>query len=258
MQSGAGTTASRLGHADLGLAQLSDMRANAEMIAGLVSSVPLIADMDTGFGSPIMVARSVNEYIRAGVAGFHIEDQVLAKRCGHLGGKQVVDIDTYAARIRAARAAIEKQKSDIVLIGRTDALQKHGYEEAVKRLKVARDAGADVGQLEGPTSKEMAAQAVKDLAPFPLLLNMVEHGATPIIRAQEAESMGYRIMIFSFASLAPAYKMIRATLERLKTEGVTGIDSDLTPKKLFEICGMQEDVEIDAAAGGQSFVRSKL
>ena len=234
------------------------MRANAEMIAGLDPSVPLIADMDTGFGSPIMVARSVDEYIRAGVAGFHIEDQILAKRCGHLGGKEVVDIDIYVARIRVARLAIEKQKSDIVLIGRTDALQKHGYDEAVRRLKVARDAGADVGQLEGVTSKEMAKQAVKDLAPFPLLMNMVEHGATPIIRAQEAEAMGYRIMIFSFASLAPAYKTIRLTLERLKYEGVTGIDHEVTPKKLFDICGMQDDVEIDRSAGGQALAKSRL
>ncbi len=170
---GAGTTASRLGHADLGIAQLADMRGHAEMIANLDRSIPLIADMDTGYGAPIMVARSVEEYVRANVAGFHIEDQILAKRCGHLGGKEVVDITTYEARIRAARIALDRLGSDCVLIGRTDALQKHGYEEAVKRLKAARDAGADVGQLEGITSREMGRNAVKELHPFPLLLNMV-------------------------------------------------------------------------------------
>ncbi|KAL8827961.1 MAG: hypothetical protein Q9191_002867 [Dirinaria sp. TL-2023a] len=255
---GAGTTASRLGHADLGIAQLADMRANAEMIANLDNSVPLIADMDTGFGSPIMVARSVSEYIRAGVAGFHIEDQILAKRCGHLQGKEVVDIETFVSRIKAARMAIDQLHSDIVLIGRTDSLQQHGYEEAVTRIKAARDAGADVGLLEGVTSREMAAQAVKDLAPFPLLLNMVENGSTPIMRASEVEAMGYRIMIFSFASLSPAYKGIRATLERLKMEGVTGTDKELTPKKLFDICGLQESVEVDVTAGGDAFTKSKL
>lgn len=170
---GAGTTASRLGHADLGIAQLADMRGHAEMIANLDRSVPLIADMDTGYGAPIMVARSVQEYVRANVAGFHIEDQIMAKRCGHLQGKEVVDIMTYEARIRAARIALDRLGSDCVLIGRTDALQKHGYAEAVKRLKAARDAGADVGQLEGITSREMGRNAVKDLHPFPLLLNMV-------------------------------------------------------------------------------------
>ena len=229
------------------------MRAHAEMIANLDRSVPLIADMDTGFGAPIMVARSVAEYCRAGVAGFHIEDQILNKRCGHLEGKEVVDMDTYLARIRAAREAITRCGSDIVLIGRTDALQKHGYDEAVKRLKAARDAGADVGQLEGITSRDMARQAVKDLAPFPLLLNMVEHGATPIIPAREAQSMGFKIMIFSFASLAPAYTAIKATLEKVKWEGVTGTSKELTPKRLFNVCGMQESIEIDNLAGGVSF-----
>lgn len=234
------------------------MRANAEMIANLDTSVPLIADMDTGFGSPIMVARSVTEYIRAGVAGFHIEDQILAKRCGHLQGKEVVDMETFVSRIKAARTAIDQHHSDIVLIGRTDSLQKHGYQEAVTRIKAARDAGADVGLLEGVTSREMAAQAVKDLAPLPLLLNMVEHGSTPIMSASEVESMGYRIMIFSFASLSPAYKGIRATLEKLKGEGITGIDKEFTPKKLFEICGLQESVEVDVTAGGEAFTKSKL
>ena len=234
------------------------MRANAEMIANLDRSVPLIADMDTGFGSPIMVARSVAEYIRAGVAGFHIEDQILAKRCGHLQGKEVVDIETFRSRIKAARTAIDQQGSDIVLIGRTDSLQKHGYDEAVKRLRAAREAGADVGLLEGVTSREMATQAAKDFAPWPLLLNMVEHGATPVMPASEVESMGYRIMIFSFASLSPAYKAIRATLEKLKTEGVTDIDEELTPKKLFDICGLQESVEIDTTAGGKTLSKAKL
>lgn len=170
---GAGTTASRLGHADLGIAQLADMRGHAEMIANLDKSVPLIADMDTGFGAPLMVARAVEEYVRSGVAGFHIEDQIMAKRCGHLEGKEVVDLATYEARIRAARVTLDRLVSDAVLIGRTDALQQYGYEEAVKRLKAAKDAGADVGQLEGITSWEMGRRAVEDLHPFPLLFNMV-------------------------------------------------------------------------------------
>jgi len=84
------------------------MRAHAEMIANLDTTVPLIADMDTGFGAPIMVARSVEEYARAGVAGFHIEDQIMAKRCGHLAGKEVVDMETYEARIRAARVTLNR------------------------------------------------------------------------------------------------------------------------------------------------------
>ena len=127
---------SRLGSADMGVATLNDMKANAEMIANLDPSVPLIADADTGYGGPIMVGRTVAQYIRAGVAGLHLEDQIANKRCGHLKGKQLVDIVEYASRIKAAALAREKH-GDIVIIARTDALQGFGYDEAIKRLRAA-------------------------------------------------------------------------------------------------------------------------
>ncbi|KAF7585419.1 hypothetical protein BBP40_010971 [Aspergillus hancockii] len=251
---GAGTTASRLGMADLGLAQLYDMRTNAEMIANLDPfGPPLIADMDTGYGGPLMVSKSVQQYIQAGVAGFHIEDQISNKRCGHLAGKKVVDLDEYLTRIRAAKLTKDRLRSDIVLIARTDALQQHGYDECIRRLKAARDLGADVGLLEGFTSKEQARQAVQDLAPWPLLLNMVENGAGPIITTKEAQEMGFRIMIFSFGCLAPAYLGIKSALERLKTEGVIGVPDGLGPKKLFEVCGLMDSMKIDTEAGGSGF-----
>lgn len=155
---------------------------------------------------PIMVTNSVNQYIRAGVAGFHIEDQVQNKRCGHLQGKKVVDAEVFLSRIRAAKAAKDRARSDIVLIARTDANQQFGYDECIRRLKAARDIGADVGLLEGFTSKEQARQAVRDLAPWPLLLNSVENGTSPLITVDEAKEMGFRIMIFLFAALAPAYR----------------------------------------------------
>jgi methylisocitrate lyase len=278
-QTGAGTTASRLGQPDLGIAQLHDMKEHAEMIANLDPyGAPLIADMDTGYGGtarcrpflegqkvtgdpklkkkttgPIMVDQSVKQYIRAGVAGFHIEDQVQNKRCGHLKGKKVVSREEYYVRVRAAKAAKDAMHSDIVLIARTDALQLHGYEECIERLKVARELGADVGLLEGFTSKSMAAQAVQDLAGWPLLLNMVENGATPIITTSEAKEMGFRIMIFSFASIAPAYMAIKATLQRLKEQGVVGTPKDLTPLRLFNMCGLSDSIIIDTDAGGASF-----
>ncbi|KAJ5115505.1 hypothetical protein NUU61_001264 [Penicillium alfredii] len=251
---GAGTTASRLGMADLGLAQLHDMRTNAEMIANLDPfGPPLIADMDTGYGGPLVVSKSVQQYIQAGVAGFHIEDQIQNKRCGHLQGKKVVGLDEYITRIRAAKMTKDRLHSDIVLIARTDALQQHGYDECIRRLKAARDIGADVGLLEGFTSKEQARQAVQDLAPWPLLLNMVENGATPLITTKEAEEMGFRIMIFSFATITPAYLGIKSTLEHLKKEGVVGTPEGLGPRKLFEVCGLMESMRVDTEAGGDGF-----
>ncbi|PFH59815.1 hypothetical protein XA68_11863 [Ophiocordyceps unilateralis] len=251
---GAGTTASRLGQPDLSIAQLHEMRENADMIANLDPfGPPLIADMDTGYGGPIMAARTVEQYIRSGVAGAHLEDQVLTKRCGHLAGKKVVPREEYYTRIRAAHAARVRLRSDFVLIARTDALQTLGYDECIERLRAARDLGADVGLLEGFQSKEQAAQAVRDLAPWPLLLNSVENGASPTITVDEARQMGFRIIIFSFACLAPAYRAIRDTLTLLKTKGVVGTPKDLTPVRLFEVCGLKHSVSVDVEAGGLSF-----
>ncbi|PYH80664.1 Phosphoenolpyruvate/pyruvate domain-containing protein [Aspergillus uvarum CBS 121591] len=250
---GAGTAASVHGHADLGICTLNDMRANAEMISNLSPTTPVIADADTGYGGPIMVGRTTEQYSRSGVAAFHIEDQVQTKRCGHLGGKILVDQDTYVTRIRAAVQARQRIGSDIVVIARTDALQVRGYEESVARLRAARDAGADVGFLEGITSKEMARQVVQDLAGWPLLLNMVEHGATPDITAQEAKEMGFRIIIFPFAAIGPAYKAMQEAMEKLKRDGIPGLSKEMTPQMLFRVCGLDESMKVDAEAGGAAF-----
>ena len=259
--------------ADLGLATLNDMVRQADMIANLdYDGPPLIADMDTGYGGehtpslslhlptnimnpgPITIASAVQRYIRANVAGFHIEDQLLTKRCGHLSGKKVVSRDDYLSRLRAAKAAKDKAHSDIVLIARTDANQQLGYDECIARLRAARELGADCGLLEGFKSKEEARQAVIDLAPWPLLLNIVENGHSPLITVDEAREMGFRIMIFSFAALTPAYGAIKSAYEKLREEGVTGNQgTGVTPVNIFEVCGLKDAVEIDTAAGGQGF-----
>lgn len=251
---GAGTTASCLGASDLGIAHLHDMRTNAEMIANLQpDGPPLIADMDTGYGGPLIISRAVKAYARAGVAAFHIEDQVPEKRCGHLSGKEVVDVETYLRRIRACVNARAQIRSDIVIIARTDAFQSRGYDECIERLRRARDLGADMGILEGLPSKKVAVQAVRDLAPWPLCYNSVENGHSPLITAAEAQAMGYRLMIFSFAGIGSAYMAILETFTRLKEQGVTG--SVVGPKRIFEVCGLEDEMRIDEAAGGSAFVK---
>jgi len=254
-KTGAGTCASKLGQPDLGLATLNDMREHAEMIANLDPRVPLIADADTGYGGPNNVARTVEQYHRSGVAALHIEDQIQIKRCGHLGGKQVVSVDTFAQRIAAAVQARERIGSDIVIIARTDALQTDNFEEATRRLKAAVAAGADVAFLEGVTTKEEARTICQELSPTPVLLNMVENGATPSWTPEEAQELGFRIMIFPFAAIAPAYDAIRSTFEMIKKTGRTGLAVDFTPKKLFSIVGLKQATAIDAAAGGQLYNR---
>lgn len=223
------------------------------MIANLDTGTPLIADADTGYGGPNMVARTVAQYTRSGIAGLHIEDQIQTKRCGHLGGKQVVPLEVFEARITAAVTARKQLGSGIVVIARTDALQTHGFDEAVARLEAAVRAGADVGFLEGVTSEREAREVCKLLAPTPMLLNMVENGATPSWTPEQAREFGFRIIIFPFAAMAPAYEAIRATYRRIKERGSTGIDPDFTPKKLFSIVGLEEAAALDAIAGGSLY-----
>jgi 2-methylisocitrate lyase-like PEP mutase family enzyme len=248
-QTGAGTCASKLGQADLGLASMNDMSEHAEMIANIRPDVPLIADADTGYGGPNMVARTVARYHRSGVAGFHIEDQVQTKRCGHLGGKQVVSIADFQSRIRAAHQARARLNSDIVIIARTDTLQTHGYDEAVSRLRMALSNGADVAFLEGIRSKEEARKICQDLAPAPVLLNMVEHGATPSFTPEEAKDLGFRIIIFPFAAIFDAYEAMRQAYSRVKQTGKTDLPASNTPKQLFTSMGLDEAKAIDASAG---------
>lgn len=251
---GAGTSMSRLGMADLGLATMDDMVRNAAMIAGLDPSVPLIADADTGYGGPLMVRRTVEAYIRAGVASFHIEDQVQTKRCGHLGSKELVDEDVYVSRIRAAVLAREKV-GDIIIIARTDALQSLGYEAAVRRLKQAVAAGADVAFLEAPTSMEQVRAVVRDLAPTPVLLNMVPGGATPDLTAQEAKELGFKMIIFPTMAIAPVYEAVYEAAKVLMETGTVKPTQVMKrgPKAVFEVCGLDELLDFDLSAGGTTF-----
>ncbi|KAI1781236.1 Phosphoenolpyruvate/pyruvate domain-containing protein [Hypoxylon cercidicola] len=256
---GAGTAASRLGQPDLGLTTVDDMANNAGMIAGLDREVPVIADADTGFGGPLMVARTTEKYILQGVAAFHIEDQVTTKRCGHLQGKELVDTPTFAARIRAAADARRRMGSDIVIIARTDALQSLGYEEAVARLGAACAAGADVAFLEGMRTKEQMAQVVRDMAPTPCFLNMVGGGVTPLVSAREAKELGFRVVIWPLAGLTSVYLGMREFCRELKSTGEIKdrytedgkVDGGV--RDVFELCGLSECVKFDKEIGGTSF-----
>ena len=222
------------------------------MIANLSPSTPLIADADTGYGGPPMVARTTQAYARSGVAGLHIEDQVQTKRCGHLQGKELVDLDVFLSRIRAAVAARKSMGSDMVIVARTDALQKHGWDEAVKRLRAARECGADVGFLEGIRTKDEATRAAEALK-FPLLLNMVYGGSTPPISAAEAQKMGYKIIIFPCVALSAAYYAIKRSMQALKDDGELGAEGRMPPREIFEVVGLKESLEIDAEAGGFAY-----
>ncbi len=208
---GAGTSLS-LGYPDLGLVTMTEMAANAAVIARTVD-LPVIADADTGYGNELNVTRTMQEYHRAGVAGLHIEDQVSPKRCGHLDGKELVPLEEFVAKIRAAAAA--RIDPDFVLIARTDARGVTGLDDAVARANAALEAGADVAFVEAiPDLTELAA--VPGRVRGPCLLNVVRGGKTPELNLRDAEAMGYRIAILPSLLLGAAMDAFDAALAALK------------------------------------------
>ncbi|KAJ7716520.1 Pyruvate/Phosphoenolpyruvate kinase-like domain-containing protein [Mycena metata] len=255
-QSGAATTASRLGQPDLAIATLNDFVGAAEMVCSLDPTMPIIADADTGFGGPTMIARTVTKYARAGVAGLHIEDQVQTKRCGHLLGKQVVSREEFLTRIRAAVIARDSIPggSDFVIIGRTDSAQVLGMDEALIRLKLAADAGADVCFIEGVKTKQLLELTVDTLAPKPVLVNVISGGFTPSFTSKEAEATGAKIIIFSLASCVPMVHALRAAMKSLRETGTDfSAAQGMGPREFFEVMGLREVINLDSKAGGTAF-----
>src|SRR5207249_1834098 len=168
----------RLGRPDVGLLTMTEMVDNARRIVEAVG-VPVIADADTGYGNAINVIRTVQEYERAGVAGIHLEDQVMPKKCGHMADKQVIAAEEFAAKIRAAVAA--RRSEDFVLIARTDARAVEGFERALERARRYHQAGADVIFFEAPESEAEVERVARELSGVPLLFNWVEGAKSPPI-----------------------------------------------------------------------------
>ncbi|KAF7308848.1 hypothetical protein MKEN_01084700 [Mycena kentingensis (nom. inval.)] len=255
-QSGAATTASRLGQPDLAIATLNDFVGAAEMVCSLDPTMPVIADADTGFGGPTMIARTVTKYARAGVAALHIEDQIQTKRCGHLLGKQVVSRDEFVTRVRAAVQARDAIPggSDFVIIARTDSAQVLGMEEALVRLRLASAEGADVLFIEGVKTKELLVRTVDALAPKPVLVNVISGGLTPSFTSKEAEATGAKIIIFSLASCVPMVHALRTAMRSLKETGTDfSAAQGMGPREFFEVLGLRDAIELDAKAGGSAY-----
>ena len=215
--SGYGTSLNLLGLPDAGLITLTEMALNAKLIASAVRS-PLIADADTGFGNAINVVRTVEEYIRAGVAGMHLEDQVAPKRCGHVAGREVIARDEAVLKIRAACQTRDALDPDFVIIARTDARGAHGgsMEEAITRANAFLEAGADLAFVEGPKDKAEVAhicQAVKG----PVFYNMT--GISPRFTAEEMAAIGIRACILPGAAMRATIMAIHDFATTLKAEG---------------------------------------
>lgn len=211
---GAGTASAR-GYPDYGLLTMSEMVDNAGVLARSVS-IPVLADADTGFGNELNVTRAVEEYESRGVAGIHLEDQVMPKRCGHLDGKEVVTRDEFVSRIAAAVAA--RTSDDFVIVARTDAAATDGFEEAVARANAALDVGADVAFVEALTNEGQVA-SVPELVRGPCLLNLVPGGKTPLLARDRIASLGYRIVIHPVLLLGTTAAAGDAALRELMASG---------------------------------------
>ena len=211
---GFGTAASVLGQPDVGLLTMSEMVSRAAALAAVVGDRPLIADADTGYGNPINVRRTVREYERVGVAAIHIEDQVWPKKCGHMEGKQVIPIDEMVQKIRAAVDA--RQDPDFVIIARTDANAVYGLEDALRRGRAYREAGADVIFIEAPRSIEELRAIAQAFPDVPLLYNWAESGKTPLLPLEEIHALGFKLVIFPVSMLFAATQALLDLLEALK------------------------------------------
>lgn len=205
---GFGTAASH-GVPDMGLIGLGEMSANASRIAGIVR-VPVIADADTGYGNELNIARTVRVYERAGVAAFHIEDQEWPKRCGFLEGKRVIAMEEMVAKVKAAIAA--RNDPGLVVIARTDAYAPNGWDDAIRRARAYRDAGADMVFIDGLKSREDIRNAARDLTGIPQVLN------TWTLGAEEARALGFAIFIQT-GIMARHFADFRDALHELRDTG---------------------------------------
>jgi 2,3-dimethylmalate lyase len=213
---GFGTSASLLGRPDVGLLGLSEMVGNVRRIVQAVD-VPVIADADTGYGNAINVVRTVQEYEQAGVAGLHLEDQVLPKRCGHMSGKQVVPVDEMVGKLRAAVAA--RSDPDLVIIARTDARAVEGLGAALDRAHRYHAAGADalfVEALEGTDEIELVAH---ELAGVPLVFNWAEGGRTPPLPHERLVELGFAVVLMPISTILVATKAIESALAEIRRAG---------------------------------------
>jgi methylisocitrate lyase len=209
--------ANSLGLPDVGVTTLTEVAQAAGRISAAVPSLPLIVDVDTGFGEAVNISRTVREMEKAGAAAIQIEDQVMPKRCGHLDGKEVVEPAEMAKKIIAAKAAA---RTGMVIIARTDAAETEGLDGAIERAKLYQRAGADVIFPEALSSGKEFAEFAKKVK-GPLLANMTEFGKTPYLSLSDFSRLGegYKLVIFPVTTFRAAMKAVKDALSELSRSG---------------------------------------
>jgi len=218
--SGFAVAASRLGLPDTGLISYAEMLDQGRNICDAVA-IPVIGDGDTGHGNALNVQRTVRGYARAGFGCVMIEDQLAPKRCGHTQGKQVVERGEAITRMRAAidaREELRAEGGDILVMARTDAAATQGLDEALARANEFAALGADIAFVEAPRNED-ELRRIGESVPGPKMANLVEDGATPLLRPAELEALGFKLAAYPLTLLSTAAKAMESALEALKGEG---------------------------------------
>lgn len=216
-QTGYGTSASLLGMPDFGFLNAGETLENAKRIIYSVN-IPILVDIDTGYGNPLNVWKIVKDLERIGAKGIFLEDQVWPKRCGHMAGKTVIPKEEYILKLQAAIDA--REDSEFIIVARTDSLAQFGIEEAIERGKEYKRIGADVIFIEAPKTIDQMELIAKEIK-APLLANMIEEGITPNLTANQLKKMGFKMVVFPLSALYSATFAIKQTLQTLKKTGTT-------------------------------------
>ncbi|BAZ15451.1 2,3-dimethylmalate lyase [Calothrix sp. NIES-4071] len=216
--SGFGIAASTLGLPDYGFMTATEVLYSVGRIAQSVN-IPIIADMDTGYGNALNVMRTIKDAVQAGLAGVILEDQEFPKKCGHFEGKRVIPTIEHVSKIKAAVTA--RGDSGLVIIARTDARAVLGLDEAIQRGRAYINAGADVLFVEAPQSVEELQAIAAAFPDVPLVANIIEGGKTPQLSAAQLEEMGFKIVFFALSTLLAVTKVMKACLQELKEKGTT-------------------------------------
>jgi 2,3-dimethylmalate lyase len=216
-QTGYGTSASLLGMPDFGFLNAGETLENAKRIINSVN-IPILVDIDTGYGNPLNVWKIVKDLERIGAKGIFLEDQVWPKRCGHMAGKTVIPKEEYILKLQAAIDA--REDNEFIIVARTDSLAQFGIEEAIERGKEYKRIGADVIFVEAPKTIDQMELIAKEIK-APLLANMIEEGITPNLTADQLRKMGFKMVVFPLSALYSATFAIKQTLQTLKKMGTT-------------------------------------
>lgn len=248
--SGAGIINGTTGYPDIALLGVEEVARAASYITNAVG-VPALCDADTGFGEVLQVMRTVQIFEAAGVAGIHLEDQVMPKRCGHLAGKRLISSTDMARKLTAAVEA--RSNKDFLLVARTDARAVEGFDASVERGLRYVDAGADAIFVEALQTEEEFGRYAERVQ-VPLLANMTEFGKTPQLTVQQFADLGYAMVIFPMTTFRVMMKAVEGVLSEIRDQGspVAWLDRMQTRAELYELVGYDDynDMDEKLAASG--------